>query len=239
MDMNAPRLMLVALATSLALAISQAQDAPATPDKAPAEGAQPAEKPAEPAAKIKPQDQLLYEVKEDPIAPTAGFDVQKLRVGALGEVRFLVSRGYGDTIPVKVTGRTVEEVREELRVKLEADYYQKATVVLQLDSASAAEAQQGGQVHFYGEVKGVVRLKPGETKKLSEALIEIGWSEFSDLKRVKIHRPDPATGERKTIIFNVHEVLHPPKNKPAPKDFELQDQDRVQVEAKTFNLFGN
>lgn len=239
MDMNASRLMLFALATSFALAFSQAQDAPAKPDKAPAEGALPGDKPAEPAAKIKPQDQLIYEVKEDPIAPTAGFDVQRLRVGALGEVRFLVSRGYGDTIPVKVTGRTVEEVREELRTRLEADYYQKATVVLQLDSASAAEAQQGGQVHFYGEVKGVVPLKPGETKKLSEAIIEIGPSEYADLRRVKIHRPQPGTEERKTIIFNVHEVLYPPRNKPHAKDFELQDQDRVHVEAKSFNFFGN
>jgi len=235
MKVNVHRYVLCAVAAALVAVSTHAQDAPVPPVKPPSEIAATTES----TPKIKPQDQLLYEVKEDPIAPSAGTDVQRLRVGALGEVRFWVSRGYGDTIPIKVTGRTVEEVRQELRAKLEADYYQKATVVLQLDSASAAEAQQGGQVHFYGEVKGVVRLKPGETKKLSEAIIELGPSEFAELRRVKIHRLQPDTEERKTITFNVHEVLYPPRNKPPAKDFELQDEDRVHVEAKSFNFFGN
>ncbi len=214
------------------------QDAPVAPDAKPAE--RPAESPSEQATdgqhKFKPMDQVIYDVKEDPISPASGSDLQRFRVTPLGEIRFLVSRGFGEYILVKVKDRSLDEVREELKQKLEADYYEKATVYLKVEN-SLQDQLKRREVFFYGEAKGKVEIPPDGKLMLSAALLQVGYSEWANLKKIHIHRLDPVTGERRTQYFNVHEILHPPKNKLHPKDFELQDEDRIQVEEKGFNFF--
>lgn len=205
------------------------QDAPVAAD------AKPAEQSAEGQHKFKPMDQILFDVKEDPIPPASGSDVHRFRVTPLGEIRFPVSRA-GEYVLLKVKGRTVDEVRAELKQKLEADYYQTATVYLQVEN-SLQDQERPGKVFFYGEAKGEIAIPLDRKLMLSDALLKVGNSEWADLKSVKIHRLNPATGERETKFFNVHEVLHPPKNKPHPKDFELQDEDRIQVEERGFVFF--
>ncbi len=189
--------------------------------------------------KIRVQDRLVYEVKEDPVPPASGQDVARFIVTPLGEVRFPVSRGYGDYVVVKVLNRTIDEVRKDIEEKLEKDYYQAASVYLKLESTMSAEtaAQRTGRVFFYGETKGTLPIPPGGKLNLCDALIQLGWSDWAKLNAVKIYRLDAQSGERNTIVFNAEAILKPDKRKPVPPDFELQDEDRVQIEEASFKFF--
>lgn len=192
------------------------------------------EAPAAPERKLAPQDRLTFEIKED---PASGPALERIMVPALGEVRFLVSREGNESIMVKVKDRTVEEIKAELTRRLEADYYVKATVFLQLENTLDLEKTKIGQIHFYGETKGVIPVRVGETKKLTEALIELGWTNFANLKKIQVHRLDLVTGDRSTIVVDAEAVLHPSRGKTPPPDFELVDQDRVEVPEKRIGFF--
>ena len=178
--------------------------------------------------RLGPQDKITYRVEEDPIKTGQS---EPLTVSALGDLELPVSRGYDERIIVQAKGRSLAEVQAEITVKLESEYYKQATVHLRLVNQS----RRLGQVLFYGMVRGTIELPPGEQKTLSAAIIQLGYNGFADLKRVKLHRIDPATRDNKTITVDVKEVL---KTNDRSKDIILQDEDRVEVLEKGF-LFGN
>ena len=80
-------------------------------------------------------------------------------------------------------------------------------------------------------VRGTIELFPSEQKMLSAAIIQLGYNEFADLKKVKLHRIDPATGENKTTTVDVKDIL---KTNDRSKDVILQDGDRVEVPERGF-----
>lgn len=189
------------------------------------------EQPAAPATRehrLGPQDKVSYKVEEDP----ARAKEEIVTVSALGELRLRVSQGYDEFITVEAAGRTLAEVQDDVRKRLEQDYYHKATVRMSLADRAAAF----GHVHFYGEAKGVIKLAPAtEKKKLSEALIELGWTDFADLRKITVHRINPATGEREAIPVDALKILQP-RGK-TPEDFLLQDEDRVHVPERSLLFF--
>lgn len=169
--------------------------------------------------KLLPQDKLTFRIDEDPIK--AG-QAEPLIVSALGDIQFPVSRGYEERIVIRAKGRTLKDVEAEIKAKLEADFYKQATVHLRL----VDQSRRVGQVQFFGMVRGPVELFPGEQKSLSSAILQLGYNEFANLRKVKIQRIDPVTKENKTIIVNVEEIL---KTNDRKKDIILQDGDRVEV----------
>lgn len=169
------------------------------------------------------QDKLRYRVEEDPSKSTAA---SELLVTALGEVNFPVSANFDAFITLNVRGKTLAQVKAELKAKLDAAYYKNATVLLQI----VAQPRQGGQVYFFGELQGNVCLRPQEPKTVTAGVLELGISEFANLKKIRIHRVDPTTQKTTKITVNVQKVLDGDHN----QDVALQDGDRIEVPGKTF-----
>ena len=98
---------------------------------------------------LQPQDKLLFKVDEDPIK---GPGPEFVFVSAQSEASFKVSRGFDETIKLNVRGKTLAQVQQELKSKLESDYYKNATVDLRLQEGT----KKPGQVLYYGRgVRGV------------------------------------------------------------------------------------
>ncbi len=176
------------------------------------------------AVRLTPGDRLVYYVKEDPRSTGP----EKIIVSSLGELRFSVSRDSGVDIVLKVQDKTIEQIRAELKKKLDSDYYVNATVLLELDEKSTRQ----GQVYFDGAVqRKTLALDPGKKTTLYEALLQVGYTEWAKLSNVKVVRINQATGKLETHTINVDDAKKNPK-----KDFELQDGDRVTVDEKLFNF---
>lgn len=161
-------------------------------------------------------DKLRYSIDEDPVQSATATE---LVVTPLGDVSFQVSRGYDAIIVLNVRGKKLEEVKRELKTRLDAEYYRDAQVSLQLVSPSL----RIGQVQFYNMVRGTVKLIPGETKYVSDGILELNYNDFADLKRVKLYRLD-STNKQPRII-NVKKVLEGDRS----QDVILKDGDRIEV----------
>jgi protein involved in polysaccharide export with SLBB domain len=174
---------------------------------------------------LSPGDKLSITIDQDP-APGRPVDVLVL---ASGELEVPVSRCCESTITIPAKGRPLKEVENDLKTKLEEDFYHKATVQLRLIDPT----RKIGQVWLRGAVKGnIVQLDPGKPKTLWEALTQVGTSEFANLSKVRIERIDPATGQTKEIFVDIKAVEKGERN----KDVELQDGDRITVKEKWFNF---
>lgn len=173
--------------------------------------------------RLMPNDRLAFRIEEDPVKSS---DPTAVTVTPLGEIHFQVTRGSDLSIVIYARGKTINEVRSELKSRLDSDYYQNATVFLNVLNHS----QQLGKVLFVGPaIKGTVPLRPGETKTLTEAIIQLGYNEFVNLKKVIVERLDPVTKQLSTITVDVDGVI---RLRDRSKDLILQDGDRVKTTDK-------
>lgn len=172
--------------------------------------------------RLVPQDKLRCRIAQD---PAKDLDVPDLLVSALGYVSFPVTRGHNTVVTLEVRGKTLAEVQRELRGRLEEDYYHTATVQLELIDQS----KRFGRAIFFGSVRGAVQLRPGEPTTVSEAILQLGYDEFANLKKVKINRLNPETRRSQTIDVDVYSVL---KRGNRRNDIVLQDGDRIEVPEK-------
>ena len=171
-------------------------------------------------------DRVQYRVAEDPVRASAPLVVA---VNSVGEASFPVSRDSDIRITLNVRGKSLSEVRGELSERLLADYYHKATVELAL----AEKLLTPGKIQFFGELKGTIPVLPDSPQlMLSDAILQMGSSDFADLRRIKIHRLDPDTQQTKEIVVDVRSIL---KDGTREKDVALQDGDRVEVPQKWIN----
>jgi protein involved in polysaccharide export with SLBB domain len=179
--------------------------------------------------KLVHQDKIKYAIVEDPVRDV---EFPELIVSSLGQLSFPVSRiRQSPLVSIQAVGKTLEQVKAELVAQLEIDYYHKATVSLELTSKS----ERFGQVTFVGPIiKGQLKLTPGEQKKLSEAIVEKGYSDFAKLKRVKVTRTEPGSKKPKEIFVDIDAVLHKGMK---DKDIILEDGDTIDVPEKGFNIF--
>ncbi len=177
--------------------------------------------------RLMPNDRLAFRIEEDPVKSS---DPTAVTVTPLGEIHFQVTRGSDMSVVINARGKTIAEVRAELKARLDADYYQNATVSLNVLNHSV----QQGKVLFVGPaIMGTVPLRPGETKTLAEAIIQLGYNDFVNLKKVTVERLDPVTRQLSTIVVDVDGVI---RLKDRSKDILLQDGDRVKTVNKIFNL---
>lgn len=177
--------------------------------------------------RLMPNDRLAFRIEEDPIKSS---DPIAVTVTPLGEIHFQVTRGSDLSVVINARGKTLAEVKAELKSRLDTDYYQNATVFLNVLNHSV----QQGKVLFVGPpIKAAIQLRPGETKTLTEAIIQVGYSDFVNLKKVEVERLDPVTKQLSNITVDVDAVI---RLKDRSKDILLQDGDRVKTVEKIFKL---
>ena len=179
-------------------------------------------------------DAMRYTIAEDPVNSN-GTDPMDVFVTDIGDAHFPVSRGTDRIVTLVAKGKKLDDLRQELTKRLEEEFYHHATVSLNLYSSGRKNLQGSGpKAIFYGEVKGTVPLREGERMTVTEAIIQMTYTEWADLRKVKISRKG-STGRPEIIKVNVDEIM---KKNLLDKDVELMDGDRVDVPAKTFR-FGN
>lgn len=172
--------------------------------------------------KLLPSDKVRYWLEEDPKRDGTSLD---LPVSSQNMLIFPVSRGYEVAIPVDIRGKTLDDVKAELKQKLEEKYYKQATIHLTL----LAQSQRKGVVYFRNMITGTQELFPGDEKTVTQAILEKGYSDFANLKKVKVTRVDPVTKKATVYDVNVDQLL----KKPDPaKDIILQDKDVIEVPEK-------
>ncbi len=165
-----------------------------------------------------PQDKLAYAVAEDPAQRATPLT---LIVDLSTNIHFPVSLGYNDEIVINASGKTISEIRQELKKKLDATYYKNATVTLEQGAATV----QPGQIVITGPVRNnFVPLLPGEHLMLLETILRAGPSEFANLKKVKIMRINEATGKVDEKIVDVEAIEKNPK-----KDVPVFPGDRINL----------
>ncbi len=177
-------------------------------------------------------DVLRYTIEEDPVNST-GTEPMDVFITEIGDAHFPVSRGTDRIITLGTKGKKLEDLRQDLTKRLEDEFYHHATVSLNLYASGRKNLSGSGpKAIFYGEVKGTVPLQEGERLTITEAIIQLTYSEWADLKKVKISRKGP-TGKPEIIKVNVDEIM---KKNLLDKDIELKDGDRVDVPSKTFRF---
>jgi protein involved in polysaccharide export with SLBB domain len=171
-------------------------------------------------------DRVQYRIAEDPVKAPIPITVP---VTTVGEASFPVSRDSDLRITLSVRGKTLEEVRQELTRRLLAEYYHKATVELTL----AEKVITPGKVQFFGEITGEIPIHPDTPPiMLSDAVLRLRRSDYADLRRVRVHRVNPDTGESREIKVNVKAIIEDGRRS---EDIVLQDGDRVEVPTKWIN----
>ena len=183
-----------------------------------------------------PGDTLNYVIDEDPAhASGRAGGAMQVQVSDGGEALFLVTQGNPLYVKVSVRGKKLGDLRREVKQLLDADYYDNATVRLELTSINRVGAgMEGvGKVMVYGEMQGIVQLPDGETKHISDAMISLGQNKFANLKAVRLHRVDPATGKTEITVINVDKIL---RDGDRTADVVLRDGDRIEVRPRTFNF---
>lgn len=175
------------------------------------------------AHRLSVQDKLLYSIEEDPIK---GTQAETIAVNAVGETNFRISRGTDISISLRVLGRSIDDVKEELKRQLDADYYNDAHVRLTLQDSIA----RSGMVLFIGNGTrgGSLPIIPGEEKRIFEAVYQIGINQWANLKKVKLSRPDPATKKAATREIDLIKI----KEGDRTDNVLLQDGDIVEVPEK-------
>jgi polysaccharide biosynthesis/export protein len=140
---------------------------------------------------------------------------------------------------VAAIDKSCKQLVEELKTRLEKEYYYRATVILALDSAN----RFGGRVYVWGQVKqqGPVDLPANEQVTVARAILRAGgFADFANRKRVKLVRatagptsaaPDPKG--KQVFELNLAEILDDGKPE---KDMVLQPDDAIIVPSRLINF---
>lgn len=165
----------------------------------------------DPDKKLSPGDQVTYEIVEDKDGgiPRIVSATGELEVPPLGRVN--------------VAGKTTREAEYDLKRRLEADYYYKATVRLSIDRVSPTIVKSG-TIFLSGEVRtvGPLGMVAGVPLKLSEAILSAGgFGPWADDRKVQVTRRNGAKQ-----VVDVKDIISKGK---IEKDITLQDGDRVHV----------
>jgi hypothetical protein len=182
---------------------------------------------------FRPSDLFRFWVEEDPARAS---EIQRVSVTPAGLLICQVSAAYPDTVTVDLKGKKLADIRKELTEALEAKYYVKATVHLDLVDLMHETDSMGGStakaiVFGNGGLTATVPLPEGEKKWLSEVVSGLHPSEYADLARVILHRKGTIDGKPVKITVNVKNILEKDQRN---LDFELRDGDRIEVKQKRF-----
>jgi protein involved in polysaccharide export with SLBB domain len=166
--------------------------------------------------KLANSDKLSYRVVQERGEP------RQLQVTDSGELEVpLIGR-------VNAAGKTCRQLAEEIKRKLEVDYFHHATVIVGLDSIGL---HPKGSVYVMGAVRtqGAVEIPATGSFTVSKCLMRAGgFADFANKKKVKLVRKNADKSE--TIPVDVDEVLQGGSTKdPAlePDDVIIVPQNRI------------
>jgi len=139
-------------------------------------------------------DRVSYRIVEERMDPRA------LVVADSGEMEVpLIGR-------IHTVGKTCRRLAFDIKKELEKDYFNRATVIIGLDAASA---KSRGVIYVMGAVRnqGVIEIPLEGTFTVSKAILRAGgFSDFANQRKVKLIRKGVDSSE--TIAIDVKEILY-------------------------------
>jgi polysaccharide biosynthesis/export protein len=134
---------------------------------------------------------------------------------------------------VMAVDKTCKELGGEIKTSLEKDYYNKATVVLSLNTAN----RNLGRVYIWGQVRsqGALDIQVNENLTAGKAILRAGgFADFANKTKVKVVRGSVGpNGEKQTFDLDMTEIL---ENGKIEKDITLQPNDLIIVPSRLFNF---
>ena len=174
-------------------------------------------------------------------------DKYKLRVGDKISLQILEDRDLPKALVVADSGeldvpyvgrvsasdKTCKQLADELKARLEKEYYHRATVIIALDVANKLL----GRIYVWGQVRqqGPIDMTVNENLTVGKAILRAGgFGDFANKKRVKIVRGGGAEGAGKqSFELNMVDILEKGKTE---KDVVLQPDDFIIVPSRLINF---
>ncbi len=134
---------------------------------------------------------------------------------------------------VAASDKTCKQLADELKTRLEKEYYHRATVIIALDAANKFL----GRVYVWGQVRnqGPIDVAVGENLTAGKAILRAGgFGDFANKKRVKVVRSGSADNAAKqNFVLNMVDIL---ENGKTEKDMVLQPDDFIIVPSRLINF---
>ena len=174
-------------------------------------------------------------------------DKYKLRVGDKVSLQILEDRDAPKSLVVADSGeldvpyvgrvaasdKTCKQLAEELKARLEKEYYYRATVIIALDVANKFL----GRIYVWGQVRnqGPIEIAVNENLTAGKAILRAGgFGDFANKKRVKVVRGGGAEGAAKqSFELNMVDILEKGQTE---KDVVLQPDDFIIVPSRLINF---
>jgi polysaccharide export outer membrane protein len=174
-------------------------------------------------------------------------DKYKLRVGDKISLQILEDRDAPKSLVVADSGeldvpyvgrvaasdKTCKQLAEELKGRLEKEYYYRATVIIALDVANKLL----GRIYVWGQVRnqGAIDVAVNENLTAGKAILRAGgFGDFANKKRVKVVRGGGTEGAGKqSFELNMVDILEKGQTE---KDVVLQPDDFVIVPSRLINF---
>ena len=143
---------------------------------------------------------------------------------------------------VRVCGLTTDELTAKIKTVLERDFFQHATVEVNIetvagpDKTSPVMSDALGVVYVLGAIgrPGPMQIPPGDSFTVTKSIIAAGgFSTFANGGRVKVVRYC-TDGRKYETIINVEGIM---KNGDFERDVPLRDKDWIIVPQKMFSFF--
>ncbi len=134
---------------------------------------------------------------------------------------------------VSATDKTCKQLADELKARLEKDYYHRATVIISLDVANKLL----GRIYVWGQVRqqGPIDIMVNENLTAGKAILRAGgFGDFANKKKVKIVRGGAKEGAAKqSFELNMVDILEKGKTE---RDVVLQPDDFIIVPSRLINF---
>jgi protein involved in polysaccharide export with SLBB domain len=174
-------------------------------------------------------------------------DKYKLRVGDKISLQILEDRDLPKGLVVADSGeldvpyvgrvaasdKTCKQLADDLKARLEKEYYHRATVIIALDVANKFL----GRVYVWGQVRnqGPIDIAVNENLTAGKAILRAGgFGDFANKKKVKIVRGGGTAGAAKqNFELNMVDILEKGKTE---KDMVLQPDDFIIVPSRLINF---
>jgi polysaccharide export outer membrane protein len=174
-------------------------------------------------------------------------DRYKLRVGDKISLQILEDRDLPKGLVVADSGeldvpyvgrvaasdKTCKQLADELKARLEKEYYHRATVIIALDVANKLL----GRIYVWGQVRnqGPIDITVNENLTAGKAILRAGgFGDFANKKKVKIVRGGPTEGAAKqSFELNMVDILEKGKTE---RDVVLQPDDFIIVPSRLINF---
>ncbi len=134
---------------------------------------------------------------------------------------------------VMAVDKNCKQLGEEIKITLEKEYYQQATVVLSLNVANRLL----GRVYIWGQVRsqGALDVQVNENLTAGKAILRAGgFADFANKRKVRVVRAniDPKV-EKQSFDLDMTEILEEGK---IEKDIVLQPNDLIIVPSRLINF---